>query len=254
VDEIGRLECWKVGILEYLEHRNIIPLFHVFTFHYSIFPFPHLTPNKRGDCMLEGIRNLRPLAALGLAALLISGCATDSVTPRFPATQGLPRPDRVLVNDFAVTAADAGVDPSIRSTTPQTEAEIQVGRALAKALSKNLLSELRSRDITAFLASETSPPGETTVSIRGQFMRIDPRAGTAVVGFGFSGSGVRTHVQVFQGAGLSLSLVGEADAVTPSGLTAGTAPGATVDADAGHIAKDVADRVINYYRQQGWIK
>jgi len=204
--------------------------------------------------MFEGIRNLRPHAALGLAALLLSGCATSTVTPRFPATRGLPRPDRVIVYDFAVTSADADVDRSIRSTAPQTEEEIQVGRALAKALSKNLLSELGSRGITAYLVSETSPPGETTASIRGQFMRINPREGTTVVGFGFGRSEVRTHIQVFRGTGLNLSLVGEADAVTPSSLKAGTAPGAAVDADAKRIAQELAERVVNYYRQEGWIK
>jgi hypothetical protein len=204
--------------------------------------------------MLKGIRNLRPLAVLGLAILLLAGCSTDTVTPRFPATRGLPRPDRVVVYDFVVTSADAGVDRSTRPTTSQTEEEIRVGRALANVLSKNLLSELRSRGITAFLATETSPPGETTASIRGQFMRIDPRAGTSVVGFGFGGSEVRTHIQVFQGTGGRLSLVGEADTVTPSSLKAGTAPGAAVEAVADRIAQELAGRVVNYYRQEGWIK
>lgn len=60
------------------------------------------------------------------------------MTPRVPATRGLPQPDRVVVYDIAATSADADVDRSIRSTVPQTEEEIQVERALAKALSKNL--------------------------------------------------------------------------------------------------------------------
>jgi hypothetical protein len=170
--------------------------------------------------------------------------------------RGLPQPDRVVLYDFAVTPADSNLDPSAGSTAPQTEAEIQVGRALAKALSKYLLRELRGRGINTFLAPETSPPGDATVSIRGQFMRIDPskRTTQTLVGFGFGGSEVRTHIQIFQGTGLKLSLVGEADTVTPSSVKAGTTPGATVDADAGRIAKEVAERVTNYYRQEGWIK
>ncbi|PYJ71932.1 MAG: hypothetical protein DME76_00185 [Verrucomicrobia bacterium] len=203
--------------------------------------------------------DIQPVYSFWLVALLVVGCATTTVTPRFPATRGLPQPDRIIVYDFAVTSKD--IDPGVTAaggmgSVAQTEEEIQVGRALAKALSKNLLSELRSRGINAYLASETSPPGETTASIRGQFMRVDPskRTTQTVVGFGFSGGEVRTHVRVFQGTELKLSLVGEADTVMPSSLKPGTTLGANVDADAKRIAKEVAERVVNYYRQEGWLK
>jgi hypothetical protein len=206
--------------------------------------------------MFDLHRNLQSTAAFYLVALLLSGCATATVTPRFPATRGLPQPDRFVLHDFAVTPADINLDRSVGSKAEQTEEEIQVGRALAKALSKNLLSELRSRGINAYLASETSPPGETTASIRGQFMRVDPskRTTQTVVGFGFSGGEVRTHVRVFQGTELKLSLVGEADTVMPSSLKPGTPLAPNVEADAKRIAKEVAERVVNYYRQEGWLK
>jgi len=86
-------------------------------------------------------------------------------------------------------------------------------------------------------------------------MRVDPsKRTTQTVGFGFSGGEVRTHVRVFQGTELKLSLVGEADTVMPSSLKPGTTLGANVDADAKRIAKEVAERVVNYYRQEGWLK
>jgi hypothetical protein len=51
------------------------------------------------------------------AMLLLSGCATTSVTPTFPASRGLPQPDRVIVYDFAVTPEDIDLDPGVASAT-----------------------------------------------------------------------------------------------------------------------------------------
>jgi hypothetical protein len=69
-----------------------------------------------------------------------------------------------------------------------------VGKAVARALSDNLVSELRARGIDAHLASKSAPAGETTGSIRGRFLHIDGGDQTmrTVIGFGFRGSQART--------------------------------------------------------------
>ena len=141
-----------------------------------------------------------PLEVLTMAVFLIAGCAADTVKPTFPVNRGLPRPDRLIVYEFSATKGEVEVDRSTGAQPPQSEEEIRVGRALAKALAKYVSDELRSRRINAYLAGETPRPGETTVSIRGQFMRTDPtgRSPIPVVGFGFGGGEVRTHVQVLQ--------------------------------------------------------
>jgi len=190
-----------------------------------------------------------------LAVFLFAGCAETTMTPTFRATRGLVRPDRVLVFEFAATPEEAGVDRR-PGFVGQTDEEVRVGRALARSLSGHLVSELRSRGIEAEHASENAAPGETTASVRGRFLRSDrsDSTGSAVVGFALRGGQVRTRVQLFQGTGLKLQLVGEGETVTASGLKPGTTPNATIDADAKRVAQALAQRIEDYYRQEGWIK
>jgi hypothetical protein len=187
-----------------------------------------------------------------LAVFLFAGCAETTMTPAFRTIKGLPRPDRVLVFDFAVTPEEAGAERRSGAAV-QTEEDVRVGKALARALSANLVSELRSRGIEADRAGDTAAPGESTASIRGRFLRTEGSASSAV-GFALRDGQVRTLVQLFQGTGLKLQLVGEGEIVTPSGLKPGTAVDATVDADAKRNAQVLAERIAGYYRQEGWIK
>lgn len=189
-----------------------------------------------------------------LAAFLLAGCAETTMTPTFRAAKGLSRPDRVLVFDFAVTPEEAGVERQSGAAV-QTEDDVRVGKALARALSANLVAELRSRGIEAARAADSAAPGETTASVRGRFLRTDGGDSTSnTVGFTLRDGRVRTRVQLFQGTGLKMQLVGEGETVTPSGLKQGAAGDATVDADAKRTAQVLAERIAGYYRQEGWIK
>lgn len=189
-----------------------------------------------------------------LAVFLLAGCAETTMTPTFRAAKGLSRPDRVLVFDFAVTPEEAGAERQSGAVV-QTEEDVRVGKALARALSANLVSELRSRGIEAARAADSAAPGETTASVRGKFLRTDGGDSTSnTVGFTLRDGRVRTRVQLLQGTGLKMQLVGEGDTVTPSGLKPGAAGDATVDADAQRTAQVLAERIAGYYRQEGWIK
>jgi Domain of unknown function (DUF4410) len=197
---------------------------------------------------------LRPVILSCLAGFLLAGCTQTTLTSTFPATQGLPRPDRVLVYDFAVTPADAEIERRSGSAV-QTEEDVQVGKALARALSVNLVSELRRRGIEADRAGDTDRAGETTASVRGAFLRTDSASATNVpVGFTLRGGQVRTRVLLFQGTGLKLQTVGEGETVTASGLKPGRAGEAAIDADAKRTAEVLAERIGGYYRREGWIK
>lgn len=203
-----------------------------------------------GFCLL----NLSAIfLALMLAALLFAGCSETTLTPAFRATGGLPRPDRVLVFDFAVTPEEAGIERQ-SAVAVQNEEDVRVGKALARALSANLVSELRSRGIEAATAGPGTEPGETTASVRGRFLRSDGDNTAKTVGFTLRGGQVRTRVQLVQGTGLKLQLVGEGETVTPSGLKPGSAAEGAIDADAKRTAATLAERIAGYYRQEGWIK
>jgi hypothetical protein len=188
-----------------------------------------------------------------LATLLFAGCAETQLTPAFRATRGLSRPDRVMVFDFAVTPGEAGVERR-SGASAQTEEDVRVGKALAVAMSVNLVAELRSRGIEAARAADSGAPGETTASVRGRFLHADA-SDSAPNSLGFTlGGQVRTRVQLVQGTGLKLQLVGEGETVTPSGLKPGKTDDANIDAEARRIAQLLTERIAEYYRQEGWIK
>lgn len=191
-----------------------------------------------------------------LFLLLVAGCATTAtVTPTVRAPTGLPRPDRVLVNDFEVANADSDlsedlVPPVARGTggAARTEEEMQVGRAAAKVLTDSLIQELRSRGIAAQRASEAAPPELNTLSIRGRFLWRDKEAGT-----------MRARIWYYQGSGVNSRLVAQVDADIPSDSKRGAAVvgssayAAAQEADARRMARELADRVARYYREQGWL-
>jgi hypothetical protein len=182
--------------------------------------------------------------------LFIAGCATaPTVTPTVRAPAGLPKPDRVLVHDFEVANADSDLNPDQLNTGgARTEEEMRVGRAAGQVLTGSLIEELRSRGIDAQRPSTAAPPEMNTLSIRGRFLWRDKDAQT-----------MRARIWFYQGSGVNSRLVAQADADVPSDLKRGAAPvgssayTAAQEADAKRMARELADRVARYYREQGWI-
>jgi hypothetical protein len=211
--------------------------------------------------MAELIRaNRFLLTAFCFWFVAIGGCATETLKPTFPTASGLKRPDRVLVHEFAVTSADlqpgAVVGSGLTPATAQTEEDIRVGRALAKALTDNLIGELKRRGISASAAGEMTGTGEDTASIRGQFQSIG-QGEERGVGFTLRGEKLRTHIQVSQGSGLDLRLVAQAEYTMQSNLRPGASSEAVataVSANANRAAQVLAERVADYYRKQGWLQ
>ena len=228
---------------------------------------------------------------LGLSATIFFGCAKALVVPINPASEGLPKPDHIVVYDFAVTSGDVQLDVGVGTKmlrdakgASQTAEEIRVGRAVAEALSQKLLEELREKGITTYRASHAPSASSTTASITGQFRQIDQgnRTLRTVVGFGLGGSKLGTSIQIYQGKGREAQLVGEAETMTesslkpgigvlfPVGAAAGTVGAAaavsgtttvamenffaTVEADAKRTAEAIAKRIIKYYERHGWLR
>jgi hypothetical protein len=191
-----------------------------------------------------------------LFLLLVAGCATTAtVTPTVRAPAGLPRPDRVLVNDFETANADSELSPDLAPRiqpgtggAARTDEEIRAGKAAAKVLTDSLIQELRSRGIEAQRASEAAPAEMNTLSIRGRFLWRDK-----------DGRAMRARIWYYQGTGVNSRLVAQADADIPSepkpgGKVGNSAYIAAQEADARRMARELAERVARYYREQGWIK
>jgi hypothetical protein len=122
---------------------------------------------------------------------------------------------------------------------------MRVGRAAAKVLTASLIQELKSRSIDAQRASEAAPPELNTLSIRGRFLWRDKDAGA-----------MRARIWYYQGSGVNSRLVAQVDADIPSESKPGAKVGDSVgqEADARRMARELAERVARYYREQGWIK
>jgi hypothetical protein len=200
------------------------------------------------------------LLVFALSVVGIAGCVTETLKPTFPTPAGVQQPDRVLVYEFVVTPADLArggiVGSGLERSAAQTEEDIRIGRALAKALAENLVNDLQRRGIESSLAAEAARPGKATASIRGQFQSTDPgqRGGA---GFTLNGKELRTHIQILQGSELNLRVVAESEYTMPSSLRPGLPPeilAKAVNADAMRAAQALADRIADYYRKEGWLK
>ena len=230
-------------------------------------------------------RKMKDLMVFGLVLVILGGCATAKVNQTKKTTGSLPRPDMVIVNDFAVTSAEVKLDQGVMAKVMRnsnsrsvSEEENKVGHMVTNKLSDVLVEELRTRGIKATRAGSQVRPSSTTLMLTGQFITIDEGNQTTRVwvGFGLGGSELRTRIQAIQGG----QLIAEAETMTKSSLKPGmlTSLGAggaasaaapivigavttgvnetflaTVEADAKRTAKAVAKKVEKAYKKRGWL-
>jgi hypothetical protein len=228
---------------------------------------------------------MKDYVLFGLVLVALGGCATAKVDKTKKTTGPLPRPDMVIVNDFAVTSAEVRLDQGVMSKAMRdsdsrsiSEEENKVGHMVASKLSEFLVEELRVVGIKATRASSQVSPSSTTLVLSGQFITIDQGNQTARVwvGFGLGNTDLRTRIQAIQGG----QLIAEAETKAKSGLkpgmltSLGVGAAATtvvpivvgtvitgvseaflsiVEKDAKHTAKEVAKEVEKAYQDRGWL-
>lgn len=228
------------------------------------------------------------VVAAALTAVL-SACTSVEVDPEAGAMERLSRPDRVLVYNFAVTPQEIQLDAigsEITKTfdgTADSAQEQQVGRAVADALAKHLVSTINDMGLYAVRASGPVPPAGTDLLIMGQLVSIDEgnAAERMVIGLGAGRSDVEAHVQVYEsvagrrvviesmsGDAKSSLMPGAAETMGVGGLTghllvstaitagsqfANQTLSANVDSEAGRLGDKVADQLKALFIKQGWI-
>jgi Domain of unknown function (DUF4410) len=242
------------------------------------------------------IRSGKSLALWGALALIVTvtGCASTKVKP-ISVSSGLesfPRPNRILVYDFAVSPDEVSLNsgPLARlrnsmSGRDQTEAELQVGREVAAALSEELVKHIRDLDLPAERVSGSQPFTEETLTIEGQFVSIDEgnRLRRMFVGFGLGNTEVKTLVQVYRGThsgpylvqefetsaegsklpgmgpmmGVGAAARGAVGLATAAGVSGAARTAGefrhTVEAAAGRTADILARHLAQFFAAQGWI-
>jgi len=230
-------------------------------------------------------RKMEDIVLFGLILVMLGGCATAKVDQTKKTTGPLPRPDMVIVNDFAVTSAEVKLDQGVmdkvmRDSDSRTvsEEENKVGHMVAIKLSEFLVEELRKVGIEATRAGSQVRPSSTTLMLSGQFITIDEgnRTARVWVGFGLGNTDLRTRIQAIQGGqliaeaetkarsslkpGMLTSLGVGAAATTVVPIVVGTAITgvseaflAVVEKDAKNTAEEVAKKVEKAYQKRGWL-
>jgi Domain of unknown function (DUF4410) len=222
---------------------------------------------------------------VGIALFILGGCASAKVSQTKSTPGALPRPDMVVVFDFAVTSAEIKLDQGLMQKAMRDDSsrslsteENQVGHLVANKLADELVKELRKEGIAAVRPGSQLSPSRTTGFLTGQFVTIDQGNQTQrnMIGFGLGGTELRTRIQLSQEG----QLVAEAETSTKSSLkpgmlvSAGAAGAAqsvvplvvggaavvvsekftaTVEADASRTAKEIVKRMKNAYQARGWL-
>lgn len=229
---------------------------------------------------------------LGLIVVLsLVACASSKVREEGEiAYTGLPRPQQVLIYNFAVSPSDikqnssifAKVGRAIENPNPTAE-EIQTGREVADALATELTEKIAAMGLNPVRVDSSMPTNPGSILITGHFMKIDEgnRLRRNVVGFGMGQSSVDAAVSVLAPTPSGLKEIIAFDAHADSGEMPGAAVtgGAGAAAGAGtaavlsanavmggvksyksasatqakDIAKKIAEELARYFAQQGWI-
>ena len=137
-----------------------------------------------------------------LALAFVAGCASTEVADqKILVTEKLPRPNRILVYNFAATPADA---PELASQTagspPQTAQEIQAGRQLGAHIAGLLAAEIRDMGLPGAEVPIGTPARLNDIIIKGYLLSVQEGSATKrmALGFGAGASELQTAVEGFQ--------------------------------------------------------
>jgi Domain of unknown function (DUF4410) len=222
-----------------------------------------------------------------LALVFVAGCASTKVTDRqILVTEQIPRPNHILVYNFAATPADA---PELAAQgagggTPQTAEQIEEGRQLGALIASHLAADIRAMGLPADAVPIGTPPQVNDLVIKGYLLSVQEgsAAKRLAIGFGSGASELTTAVEGFQMTpqglrklgsgtvdaggsktpGAAVGVVGLIATGNPAGLIISTgmkvygeASGSSkLEGRAEATAKEIADKVKPRFQQQGWIQ
>jgi hypothetical protein len=224
-----------------------------------------------------------------IAVLLVAtvlGCSSTRITD-LESYQGrrLPRPDRILVYDFAATGADLPAFSRARDRYaapqhPHTAEEIATGRELGSIVAERLVAEIAAMGLTATRANARSQPRIGDITLVGYFETIDEGSTTKRVVIGSGSAELKTHVEGYRmtDSGMHQLASGEVEsgsdktpgfvmplivtiaAINPPGIATGGAVTAGDGAErmalkgtAERTAHAIAEELRKAFERQGWI-
>ena len=214
------------------------------------------------------------------------GCADARVDVAQQAPSEVPQPDFIIVERFAVSPEDVKLDSGLSSIAVRglkeralNEEERKVGAAVATVMEEEIVRLLREAGIPAYVDSYAPTASATTALIQGQFLSVDQgdRTQRVWIGFGLGGSKLQMKYQILQGSLIVAEAEVNANSNLKPGMLAalgvGAATGgigmsvaigggmavgseallASVEGDAKRAAKALSERIIQGYRDRGWL-
>jgi hypothetical protein len=234
--------------------------------------------------------------ALGCAFVVlavVSSCAPTNVKQENMTLTQLPRPDRILVYDFAVSPDEVMLDKGLSADlmqkyqqhkgTSRSAEEIKIGHKVADAVAEELVKKINSYGLFAERAFGLPSGKGKILMVKGQFLTIDEgnRTERVAVGFGAGRTDVQANVQIYELTPQGMQQVDDLRGVAKSGdkpgmaemmgvgaiaghllastLISGTVAGAsemtsaTVEADGKRLADKIAADLGNFFIDQDWI-
>jgi hypothetical protein len=240
---------------------------------------------------------MKRFTALGVAAgimlAMMVGCAPTQVQQENMNLKSFPKPDLILVYDFAVSPEEVQLDDGLSAELQQTydqhkgqsrtAQEIKIGHKVADAVAEELVKNIRAQGLWAQRGFAPPHGNRKIVLIKGQFLTIDEgnRTERVAVGFGAGRTDVQANVQLYdvthEGLKQLDALQGDAKSgykpgmaammgvgalaghLLTSTLVSGAVAGgtemtvATVQADGKRLADKIAKDLGEYFVNQGWI-
>ena len=221
--------------------------------------------------------------------ILLVGCASSHVTSRQEYKGAkIPRPEHILVYDFAATSADVPADSAIAGqysdfSSPQSAQQVAAGRQAGAEIAQILTGEIRKMGLTAEQATAFTQPQIGDLVIRGYILSVDQgdAAKRVAIGFGSGASHLKTAVEGFlmtdkglkklgsgteeaggsKSPGTAVALAGAVATANPAGLIISTAMkvhgeasgSSKVEGRAEDTAKEIAKELKKKFKEQGWI-
>jgi hypothetical protein len=240
--------------------------------------------------MKSGMKfGLRFLLVLAIA----SGCVPTNVQQERTTLTQLPRPDVILVYDFAVSPDEVKLDTGLSAELVQkyeahkgisrTAQEIKVGHKVADAVADELVKKIRSFGLMAERGFGWPSGRGKVLMVKGQFTSIDEgnRTERVAIGLGAGRTSVQAYVQLHELTTEGIRKVETLKAEAKSGYKPGMAEtmgagaiaghllvstvvsgalatgsemtSATVEADGKRMADNIAQDLGKFFVSQGWI-
>lgn len=233
---------------------------------------------------------LRPSTLALVCLVALTACAQTSVTNRRPEAIGrkIPRPDRILVYDFAANPGDLPVGPGFprppeAARASQSAEELEVGRKLGVEVATRLVEDIRDMGLPAVRATGEPGPRVGDIALRGYFVSVDEGSALkrVAIGFGSGSAEVKTRVEGYlmtergpqrvgsgelesgggKTPGLAVPLAVTIATANPIGLAVGGAVKvagevsgrSTIEGAGRRTADEIAKTIRSRFEQEGWI-